>query len=174
MVSLETGICSSCGQRRKLQHLRRLYAQAAERLQRGEAAYKQQRYGEARKTLESLIEDFGDALYRSHLVIYSSLHHLTALCVELGDRPAAGGYCRRAISCLEEMFPAYHTETAMMRQELAHIEWRLESHRAVAVDEFDRALEIVAVCYGKDRPAFMELTEAMAACAAGEPPPPPS
>ena len=80
--------------------------QAAERLQRGEAAYKQQRYGEARKTLESLIEDFGDALYRSHLVIYSSLHHLTALCVELGDQPAAGGYCRRAISCLEEMFPA--------------------------------------------------------------------
>lgn len=193
VVSFESGICSSCAKRhsRGITHLRQLYVQAAERLQSGEVAYKQGYHVEARGILESLVQDFGGTLYRSHLVIYSSLHHLTFLCVHIGDMLAAGDYCRRAIRCLQEVFPKYHTETAMMHRELAYIEWKhasgVHEHetattaaarqgtpatpRTRAVAEFARALEIVAVCYGQDREVYRSLLKAKEACAKGENPP---
>eukprot|EP01043_Picozoa_sp_COSAG02_P057589 COSAG02_NODE_7017_length_3225_cov_8.096929_2_plen_272_part_00 len=198
VVSLESGICSSCAKpySRGSTHLRQVYVQAVERLQSGEAAYKRGRYDNARDLLESLLQDFGSVLYRSHLVIYSSLHHLTSLCVQLGDGMAAGNYCRRAISCLQEIFPRYHTETAMMHRELAHIEWRLatgngehettnktaasrrepspEALRSRAVVEFDKAMDIIEACYGPERDIYRQLLEAKAACAAGEDAPKPT
>ena len=191
VVSFESGICSNCAKHhsRGSKQLRHLYVQAAERLQRGEAAYKEARHEKARKILESLLQEFGNILYRSHLVIYSSLQHLTTICMQLNDALAAGEYCRRAISCLQEVFPKYHTETAMMHRELAYIEWRLASRggkhetvktadirqtatpkalRSRALVAFDAALEILEVCYGAERDVYQQLLQAKAACAAGK------
>ena len=198
VVSLESGVCSSCTRPHShgSTHLRQVYVQAVQRLQNGEAAYKQRRHDNARDILESLLQDFGSVLYRSHLVIYSSLHHLTSLCVQLGDDLAAGNYCRRAIICLQEMFPRYHTETAMMHRELAYIEWRLatrrgehettketassrrdpspEALRSRAVVEFEKAMDIIEVCYGTERNIYQQLRKAKTACAAGKDAPNPT
>lgn len=196
VVSFDSGICSSCAKphSRGRSHLRQVYVQAAERLQRGEAAYRQGSLDSARDILESLLQDVGNVLYRSHILVYSSLHHLTSLCVQLDDAWAAGNYCRRAISCLQEVFPKYHTETAMMHRELAYIEWRLASGsehkmanaaptrqqprpgalRSRAVAEFDKAMQIIEVCYGPHREVYQKLLDAKSACAAGENAPEPT
>ena len=178
MVPLDKGICSVCGKRPDggIRHLQQAYIESVKRLQQGEASFEQGKHDRARDIFETLLADFGEELYRSHVVIYSSLHHLTQLCATLGDLAAAAAYCRRAIRCLQEVFPPYHTETAMMHRELGHIEWRrlfAEGGAAPspAVAAFDAALAIVGVCLGEGRDAYAELRGARARCGAGKAPP---
>lgn len=125
VMPIATGLCSTCGKRhnRGSRYIQQLYMDAVERLQEGETAFKQGQHREARIVFEKLLSDFSDELYKSHLVVYSAYHHLSTLCTKLKDHEAAAGYCREAIRCLEEMFPKYHTETAMMHRDLAFIEW---------------------------------------------------
>ena len=99
VVPLETAVCSGCGGKHSLgvAGLQQLYLKSVGRLQEGEAAYKCRDYRASRTVFESILSEFTptntqaqgqgrqNLLYRSHVVVYSSLHHLTSLCSALND-----------------------------------------------------------------------------------------
>jgi hypothetical protein len=43
-------------------------------------------------------------------------------------------HCKRAVRCLEEVYPLYHTETALMLRSLARLEWQRLAGSSGGVD----------------------------------------
>lgn len=61
-----------------------------------------------------LLEEFEPILYRSHAILYRACHYLSHVCVELRLPNKAAKYCKKALRCVEEVYPGMHTETAML------------------------------------------------------------
>ena len=104
-------------------------------------------------------------------------------------------HCKQAVRCLEEVYPPYHTETALMLRSLARLEWqrltagtggvdvpitaavavegasgveavRAAAARAAAKVALRKAVGIVEVCYGREHAGYAELAAELAECTA--------
>lgn len=175
LVPAKSSSCLTCGSRYDPQMLEGISVQSTQLYQEGLKLHSERNYEGSGQKFSELIEQFGNSLYRRHTILYNSFHHLMSANNALGNAAAGASYARRAISCLEQVYPKYHSEVAMMHAALAQTEWRRFTDKPsdpgpqqASVRAFKRCLEILAVCYGVNHEASIELTKLKEKVEAGE------
>lgn len=175
LVPANLSTCLTCGARYDPKMLEAITVQSTQLYQEALKLHSERNYEGSGKKFAGLIEQFGNSLYRRHTLLYNSFHHLMSANNALGNAAAGASFARRAISCLEQVYPKYHSEVAMMHAALAQTEWRRFTDnpsdpgpQQASVRAFKRCLEILAVCYGVNHEASIELTKLKEKVEAGE------
>ena len=168
------GTCSRCEAHYDPQALKATSAAAAAAFDAAAATCKERKFEGARRAFEGFMATYGDSeLHSGHTLVYNALHQLMNMCNATEDAEAGASYCRRAITCLKKVYPAYHSEVAMMYAALAQTEWRRYTDtsdrqtQAATVAAFDQCLEVLEVCYGKTHEAHVEISKLRNASASG-------
>jgi tetratricopeptide (TPR) repeat protein len=158
--------CLTCGARYDPQMLEGISMRSTQLYQEALKLYSERNFEGAGKKFADLIEQYGNSLYRRHTLLYNSFHHLMSASNAVGNAAAGASFARRAIACLEQVYPKYHSEVAMMHAALAQTEWRRFTDKPsdpgpqhASVSAFSRCLEILDVCYGKTHEAYVELSK---------------
>lgn len=166
LVPARGNACLSCGARYDPQMLEGAAVQATALYQEGLKSQGERDYKGAGEKFAQLVQQFGNHLHRRHTLLYNSFHHLMSASNAVSDPAAGASFARRAISCIEAVYPRYHSEVAMMHAALAQTEWQrftndpsLLTSQKAAIASFDRCLAILAVCYGKTHEAHTELSK---------------
>ena len=175
LVPGKSATCLTCGSRYDPSMLEGISVESTKLYEQGLKLHSERNYEGSGKKFADLVEQYGNSLYRRHTILYNSFHHLMSASNAIGNATAGASFARRAISCIEQVYPKYHSEVAMMHAALAQTEWRRFTDKPsdpgpqmASVTSFNRCLEILAVCYGKNHEAHIELTKLRDKVKAGE------